>query len=85
MQNTTTTGFRVHADVDKLAGGMLELIQTHPDAQCLTLGMLPAGLMESFETQMADRVPDAAACKDITHAVTVRILQLATKRGLCLV
>jgi hypothetical protein len=48
--------FTVH--IDPMAERMLGLIQRHPDGACLSLGMLPADIMQSFDVMLRQRIPD---------------------------
>lgn len=45
-------------NVTNIARGVIELIDEHPDGKCLSLGMLPADLMESLSRKIADKIPD---------------------------
>lgn len=69
--------------VDGIAAGLLEMIWQHPDRGCLVVGMLPADIMECFETNLAAKIPDAQVCRAITRDVTVAILKAATAAGVC--
>lgn len=48
----------IEINIDKLADGVYELIKEHPDGRCLSLGMLPADLMITFERMLKDKIPD---------------------------
>lgn len=48
----------IEIDIDKLADGIYELIKEHPDGRCLSLGMLPADLMITFEKMLENKIPD---------------------------
>ena len=45
-------------DIDALAKGMNDLIEEHPDGDCIILGMIPADLMTAFENSLAEKIPD---------------------------
>lgn len=81
-------------DVEKLASGLLEMIDDHPDGACMSLGMFPADIMTVFDRQLARKVPDhyvydgcefdgKETRRKITHMITVEILKQATESGVC--
>ena len=83
-------------DIDAISTGILEMIDDHPDGACLRLGMLPAGIMESFERNLQAKIPafyiwegreylDGAEIReDINHAVVCAVLRKASASGKCL-
>ena len=45
-------------DVDNLATGLWKMIQAHPDSACMTLGMLPADIMDIFDRGLKEKIPN---------------------------
>jgi len=86
---------KMTSDVEKMAAGVLKMIENHPHGSCLRLGMFPADIMESFEKSLKERIPDNRESdggahtggkeirREVSRAVTSRILHLATERGIC--
>lgn len=97
MKNYESIGFKIN--VQALAAGIYEMIKKHPDGACMTMGMFPAGIMESFEKGLKDKIPDTFYSKvagevinwgkdirkDITHQVCTEILALACRERVCIV
>jgi len=78
----------IKINIEKLADGLLQMIQEHPDGACLTLGMLPAEIMECFEKNLEIKLPGDTykeLRRDTVRNVTVAILRQATKQNLCIV
>ena len=46
------------ANIDKLATGLWEMIQTHPDSDCMALGMFPADIMDIFDRGLKEKIPN---------------------------
>ena len=85
------------ANIDKLATGLWEMIQTHPDGDCMALGMFPADIMDIFDRGLKEKIPNefvtgtgenwkehtdgAQIRSDIHRQVTCAVLHLARKAG----
>ena len=78
----------IKVNTEKLAAGILEIIQEHPDGACLSLGMLPADVMECFEKNVEAKLPGEThkeTRREIVKNVTVEILKQATRKNICIV
>ena len=78
----------IKVNTEKLAAGILEMIEEHPDSACLSLGMLPSEVMECFEKNLTLELPGEKhkeTRREIVHNVTCEILKLATQKGICIV
>ena len=45
-------------NTEKLAAGLWEIIQAHPDGACMTLGMFPADVMDVFDRGLKEKIPN---------------------------
>lgn len=91
----------LNINIEAIAAGLLNLIREHPHGGCLVFGMLPADLMESLDQGLKDKIPDCyhwsdeadsgivedgqAIRAEVTHAITCRVLTLASEAGECIV
>lgn len=48
----------IKADIEKLSKSLYEMIKKHPDGHCLSMGMLPASLMNILEINLKSRIKD---------------------------
>ena len=62
MNDKNESPFKV--DIDAIASRLLEMINEHKDGACMSLGMFPAEIMESFEGSLKRKIPD---CYQWTH------------------
>jgi hypothetical protein len=89
----------ITANPAALGQGLYDMMRAHPDGACLRFGMLVAGIMESFDRNLAEKIPDGelthlpshsdvgdgkAVRAKITHDVTVEVLRIATADGWCI-
>lgn len=68
-------------NVEAIAAGIADMIEDHPHGGCVTLGMLPADLMRSFETALERKVSDAEARRRISREVSGAVLTECRRRG----
>lgn len=93
---TKINGFTV--DVEKLSRGLYAMCKSHPDSACMSLGMLPAEIMQVFDKMLKEKIPDQYLhCdtlevysgkdtrKEITHLVSCNVIKYASEEGLCIV
>jgi hypothetical protein len=83
-------------DIENLARGLLNIIYEHPDAACLSYGMMPADVMLSFEKVLSVKIPDSYIKNHsmlsgtyirqrVQFEVIARVLELAVKDNRVLV
>lgn len=85
---------KIKIDHDKIAEGLWSIIKTHPHGACISLGMLPADIMEAFEANLKRKIPDhfidtetltehdgRETRQETVHTVCCKIYALAKKKG----